>query len=434
MIMTIIFGVSCQVRGGTSDYDLITEELGFVKIDGKNVIELGTELDITKLKLENKLSSGGNYTGNITSNVTPDMVTGDYSTDTVGERKIFITVGEEELELVFYVRYGVKFMVGDEVVSQQYLSEDEAPEIPDVEYLAPKGQYFVGWSPEVPEVISDNSVFTATFADEIKPPSLKTLSATYGQTLSELTLPSNKQGAWKFVDDGKTTVGDVGRNEFDVEFLPNAGGAAIESATVTIKVSKAMIQFDDLATEFVYDGTRKYPTYTVPDGVKVVEMGDRGTEVGSYDFTLLVNSDNYDGFHVGQYTISKATTTITLPDYIKSFDEVKFFDPSEYTVAEGFDKALLGEITLSKPNIGGAGEYQIAVDYDNTKNVSVTVVGGKITVTQSSLDSDDLKPDDVSATFGDKLGDIALSEHGSGTWSWKNPELLIDTAKELRRG
>ena len=427
VIMTIVFAASCELQLSTQTYKINSSECGFITIGGENIVELGTEFDVTKIKIEREpLSTVGSEI--VTIPVTENMVSGDYSTDTVGEKKIVITAVGETFELTFHVKYGVKFMVSDEVVSQQYLEEGEKPEIPDVEYLAPAGTHFAGWSPAVPAVISENMVFTAQYAKDITPPSLKTVNAIYGQTLSELTLPKNSQGEWKFVDDADTFVGNVGSNEFDVEFVPKEEGAATISGVVTVKVSKAKIQFKDLVVEFIYDGTAKYPTYTVPDGVTVMEMGDRGVEAGTYDFTLSVSSNNYDGYYFGQYVITKAKTTVTLPDYELTFDQVKSFKPSEYTVTEGFDKALLGDVTLVKPNISGAGEYQITVEYTNVNNVTASVLGGKITVTQSTFNPDDLVIEDVVATFGDRLGDIELSEHGSGTWSWKYPELYINTA------
>ena len=426
LIMTIVFAASCEFEMSTPTYKLNTSECGFVTVAGEKIVELGTEIDLTKIKIEREPLAGNSDI--VTIPVTEDMISGDYSTDTVGEKKIIITAVGETFEIAFEVKYGVKFVAGDEVVSQQYLAEGEKPEIPDVAYLAPAGTHFAGWDPEIPASITQNTVFTAQYAKDITPPSLKTLNATYGQTLSELTLPKNAQGEWRFVDDGDTAVGNVGNNEFDVEFVPKEAGADTISGTVTVKVAKAKIQFEDLVVEFTYDGTAKYPTYTVPDGVAVMEMGDRGVDAGTYEFTLRVSSNNYDGYYFGQYVITKAKTTVTLPDYELTFDQVKTFKPSEYSVTEGFDKALLGDVTLVKPNVSGAGEYQITVEYTNVSNVTATVTGGKITVTQSTFNPDDLVIDEVIATYGDRLGDIALSEHGSGTWSWKYPELYINSA------
>ena len=375
MIMAIVFAVSCNVSGDTSSYKLITDEGDFVTVGGENIVELGATFDVTKLKVETQLYAGNQYSGSVITNVTPDMVTGDYSTDTVGRKDITVTISGETLKFTFYVKYGVKFMVGDELVSQQYLSEGEKPKIPDIAYMTPAGMRFVGWSPAVPDVISDNITFVAEYAESIAPPSLKTVNATYGQKLSELTLPKNDQGEWKFVDSGDTAVGNVGNNEFDVEFVTDEVGVAPIKGTVTVKVAKAKIEFTDIVTTFIYDGTKKYPTYTAPDGVNVLQMGDKEANVGTYDFTLLVSSDNYEGLYIGQYTITKAEATVTLPDYSYTFDEIRYFYPSEYTVS-GVPEELLGAITLSKPDIGGEGEYRISVAYENTANVNCTASFG----------------------------------------------------------
>ena len=426
MIMAIAFTVSCNAESDILDYGLITEECGFVTVGEENVIELGTELDITALQIETVFGIGGQSFYTAYRDVTESMITGDYSTDTVGERNIVISFDEGDIEFTFYVRYGVKFMVGDEVVSQQYLDDGESPKLPSVSDKAPEGMHFAGWSPAIPAEIGDNMVFRAEFAANETAPALEELSAAYGQTLSTLTLPANSYGSWRFVDDGETAVGNVGKNEFSVVFVTSADGEELERATVTVNVSKAKLDFDDIVTSFVYDGSAKYPTYTVPDGVAVMQMGERETNVGTYDFTLLVNSDNYEGIYIGEYTISKASAEIVLGDYELDFEEANDFYPTEYEV-RGVSAELLGDVTLVKPYINGAGEYQITVAYDNTENVDVTVINGRIIVSATTFDPG--VPTIVGrAYYEDVLSDIALSEHGSGTWSWKDPTLSINTA------
>ncbi len=404
-----------------------SEDLDNLTLDAEGfdpVVEYGATVDFGTLYLVY-----GEGEDRVRIPVTEDMIDGDTSTDTVGRKNILVRYEGRLLRFSFDVKYCATFVMGD-TVEKIYVGEDEVLTPPSPDAHAPLGMEFVGWSPAVPTELSDNATFTAQYAPSTEPPALQDLSASFGQTLGDLTLPSTAVGAWQFVSAPETSVGAIGQHSFAVRFIPSDPLALPIDGSVTVTVGKAKILFDDLVDRFVYDGGEKFPTYTVPEGVTVITLGERGIDAGRYEFTLLVDDDCYEGFYTGSYTIEKAAVTITLPDYALTFDEAKTFVPVTYTVS-GLDEALLGKVTVLKPAITGGGSYPLSATVENAANIEVTVSGGTLTVSKSALA---LTPptlaSGVVAYYGDTLSSLALSAHGNGVWSWKDASLVINTAGE----
>ncbi len=420
LLLSLFLSV-CLLGFGLAGCSEDLEDLALDRGSFEPTVEYGAAVDLSELTLVY-----GEGEDEVRIPVTPDMVSGDLSTDTVGRKNLLIRYEGRLVRFSFDVKYSATFMAGDTVIGTVYVGEGEAPLPPSPEDYAPSGMEFVGWSPALPTELADNAVFTAQFAPSTAVPTLSDLSASYGQTLGELTLPSSAVGAWQFVDTSDTPVGEIGTHSFAVRFMPSDPAAVPLDGTVTVTVGKARIEFADLADRFVYDGTEKFPTYTVPEGVTVIELGTKETDAGRYDFTLLVNDPHYEGVYTGSYTIEKAVATVTLPDYELSFDEARTFVPTTYTVT-GLDEALLGKVTVLKPTVTGSGAYSLSVMIEKAANVDVTVAGGALTVTKSTLS---LTPptlaDGVVAHYGDTLSSLALSAHGSGRWSWKDASLSVD--------
>ena len=69
-------------------------------------------------------------------------------------------------------------------------------------------------------------------------------TATYGQTLADITLTNptgNTEGTWAWVDTGTTSVGSVGNHTFKANFTPSdtANYNSVSNKDVTVTVSKA---------------------------------------------------------------------------------------------------------------------------------------------------------------------------------------------------
>ena len=130
------------------------------------------------------------------------------------------------------------------------------------------------------------------------------LTATYGQTLANVTLPEG--WSWK---DATTSVGNAGTNTFTAIFIPTdtVNYVTIE-AEVTLEVAKAEINIDDLvnpefAANLVYDGTKKALVTahgSVPGGTILYSLTYDGeytstipvaTEAGRYGVYWLIQGD-----------------------------------------------------------------------------------------------------------------------------------------------
>lgn len=84
------------------------------------------------------------------------------------------------------------------------------------------------------------------------------ITATYGQTLNELTLPSDANGAWAWLDNSLKS-GNVGTNKFIAEYTPNnTADYSTVKKEVTVTVTPAPLTVDSAsAVSRPYDKTNK---------------------------------------------------------------------------------------------------------------------------------------------------------------------------------
>ena len=245
------------------------------------------------------------------------------------------------------------------------------------------------------------------------------LTATYGQTLADVTLPVTENGTYKFVLDDKTSVGEVGENQFEVTYTPNDNNYRTVTFEVTIKVEKAN------------------PTYEVPSGLKAfynqtlkdvvlpttengkftwvddsTKVGDAGVQTHYVNFTPN-DTDNYN-------TIENIEVTINVEKANPEYTE-----PSNLTAKynDTLKDVLLPEGWTWKDETKEVGEVgtntHIAIftpsDTNNYKTVEVEV---EIKVEKANPSITELE--DLTATYGDTLGDISLPTSSNGTYEWED--------------
>ncbi|MBQ9728690.1 MAG: hypothetical protein IJV85_03745 [Clostridia bacterium] len=399
--------VACDVGSGEeATYTVNTDAFD-------SVVEYGGTIDTADIVL---------VAGTKRINVTPDMIVGSDGTDSVGTHVLIIGYNGQTFTVPYIVKYKVEFKVNAEVVDTQYVlsaSEIVAPTEPVLD-----GYVFTGWTPETSTALTDNAVFEATFTLAQKDiPVLETLKAEYGDTLADLALPQNALGKWEFVDALTTDVGLVGQNVFDVRFVPTDTSLQSVTGTVTVNVAKKKLDFTNVVTNFVYNGQEQFPTYALSEDAEVVTIGQAETDAGEYSFTLLIDDPNYEGSYQGTYTIEKATVAIEVEDCTISYGQNISLSEISYTVT-GLDESLLN-LEIVKPANMRVGEYDLLVKVNN-ENVVADVKPGKLTVTKGKINPPD--PTVVStATFGDPLSTVSLSEHPNGVWNWKNSDVIIST-------
>ena len=378
--------------------------------------------------------------------ITEDMIVSCDDTSTPGKKHIVIKHKHEEFTIEFYVMYRVKFTVDGEIISSQLIDDMSKLVIPDDPYKY--GHEFTGWSPEIPEMITNNVSFEATFRNQPKEiPLLSNFEATYGDTLDKFTLPSNEYGSWVFVDELSTSVGDVGENTFQVKFIPTNAEFKEILGEIKINVSKKKLEFKNLETSFEYDGKEHMPLYELDvEGLNVIYLGEKPVDVGTYTFMFRINEKNYEGSISGTFEIVKPSNiTIKVNDieieYGADLPEIT------YTVI-GIANPELLEIEVVEPKFNNIGTYPLTVKVLNS-NYDVRIIPGTLTVKSINLYTEeeiknmsksielDLEIIDSSTNkkrpivYLEKLGDIKIkNDNPNGYYTWKNPEVIFEEVKE----
>ena len=410
---------------------------GFYRLDAKDfdsVVAYQSEVDYKNLYLT-KTSIQGKQKR---IPVTEEMFTTAIDTDSVGEKQAVITYESQTYTLDYTVKYKVEFAVGDEVVHEQLVltkEEVQTPEDPEK-----TGSYFFSWGEVLPEIITENLYFSAVF---IEAP-VTAVQAEYGDLLSSVSLPSNAYGSWQFIESGYQKVGSVGLHEKQIQFVLNDGkNTVFATDVITLKVTKKTLQFVNTLTEFEYDGTVHTPVYSF-DGVDVSDVNliyvpyyrDDAVNVGTYDFAVIVNDENYQGQWEGAFVIKKKYVKLSVVgNYEISVDEA--MPEVRYTAVDANGAPLSQEllalmgIEVVQPNMAGANTYDIDLKVNNP-NFHTEVQKGKLKVNKVTLNIAPQIVADATAVYGDPLAGIAFESVPQGVWSWKNKDALISTPNTYR--
>ena len=374
--------------------------------------------------------------------VDESMVLSCDSTSSVGEKELVLKFGKEEFVVNFIVMYEIQFMSDDEVYDLQYVLKASEIKMPDEPRKS--GYEFKGWSPEVPKVINDNMTFEAVYSDTPESiPNLGVYEATYGDTLESISLPSNQFGSWKFVDELTTTVGNVGVNTFEVEFIPTNSELKVIKDTVKISVSKKTLTFNNVVTTFNYDGEEHLPTYELEvEGLNVVTMGTPGIEVGTYFIMFVIQDDNYEGQWQGNFTIKSSEISISfdtteLSDQLDSTDAYYTIQLGEnipanfvYTV-NGIDNVSLLQLSINVPKVNHAGTYEVTIQVGNTSYKNVKITNKCYLIVEKTSLGAGLPTLTAQAIYGNKLSSVTFEDNNpNGYWVWENPDYYFDYAGE----
>ena len=197
------------------------------------------------------------------------------------------------------------------------------------------------------------------------------LTATYGQTLANVTLPEG--WSWK---DATTSVGNAGTSTFNAIFTPaDKDNYTTIETDITITVGKATVNITALPQSKTFGSTDPELTYTVSgligsDNLTGALTRVEGESVGAYAITLgtLNVGDNYTINFVG------ANLTITAKEASDATVEFKAYDPTYNGNAKTPDViVVLDGVTLTKGT-----DY--TVEYNNnilvgTATVTITFKG-----------------------------------------------------------
>ena len=404
----------------------------------------GEELDLSPLSI--KITEGSSVTSiPVTSNMI--ISGGTYGT---GMQSIVLAYNGTQFTTTVLVQYRVTFMDGDEVLKVQYVTSADEIEPPTVE--SEEGMKFSGWEPDVNAPLSDNVTYKAVYNHVIPTPE-SVYNATYGDTLSAISLPSTVLGHWEFDLPETAKVGNAGSNTFLINFVI-LGGEVIATDTVTVEVEKKELTFKNVVTEFTYNGQRQIPTYDF-DGVEIAKENvffisdgrSNYTDAGTYTYEFVINDANYSGSATGTYTINKAAVTVKVGNSVMSI--IDTIPEISYTV-EGFGflpESELGLSLLLPEKLSAGTTYEIGAAVTN-QNVILTVVPGTLSVTNAIPNVNDVRYPvfiigDITydanntpskfvlpAIYGDKFEDFAFESNPNGTWSFGEKTGLLGDASD----
>lgn len=172
-----------------------------------------------------------------------------------------------------------------------------------------------------------------------------TLTAAYGDTLSEVALPEG--WAWK---DAGTSVGNVGENVFPAVYAGNKNYKDAE-ADLTVQVLPASLEGARVTADtdtFVYNGAEQQLTgirVILPDasgtelqaGTDFTVTGSSAKDAGSYQATLQ-GKGNYTGILVYDYAVQPKTVAAQVAAEDKVYDGT-----TDATVTATADTGVAGE-------------------------------------------------------------------------------------------
>ena len=432
----LIFAYNNQKPKITINHDNFHPEIGY----DAPILELNEKIDFSSIIITEKING---KTEQI--KVTEEMIVSCDDTTTPGKKHLVIKHKHKEITIEFYVKYKVEFVVDGNVVSTQLIDDMSKFKIPSDPIK--QGYEFTGWFPTVPEVITDNFIFVATFTDQPKEiPLLGELNATYGDTLGKFTLPKNEYGAWIFVDELTTLVGSAGENIFQVKFIPTNSELKELTSEVKINVSKKQLEFKNLVTSFIYDGNAYKPVFDIDvENLNIEFIGNEQINVGTYNYMYIINDENYEGMISGTFEILKpGSITITVDDI--EIDYGSKMPEITYSVI-GIDDISLLEIEQIIPTNNNVGVYKDSLTVKvNNDNYDVIVIPGTLTINSINLFTEEelaLKAKEIKLdleiinpatgelkpiAYLDKLGDLKIKNNDpNGYYTWDEPEYVFET-------
>ena len=408
-------------------------------------VTYGDELDLSSLYI---LKKQGDYEEKIP--VTKKMiVSGD--TSTIGTSVVTFKYNDLTFIRTINVKYRVEFRRDNTLLDIQYVTH--ANEINPPYMPSDARETFMGWSPAIPLSIRDNMTFYAMY-EYVIPDLPELITVEYETTLSEIELPTAAAGSWMFNDAPSTKVGFAGNTSlFSVSFILHEGDF-IKSSSVAIKVEKRKLSFENLVTEFTYNGNTQIPTFDFGrfSSYKVkATFVDDGTSdhksAGVHNYSFIIENDNFEGEISGTYVIKKPTVTVNVKSYI--ITRVEEVPNVEFTV-EGFDQDKLSVLGLSvkKVTVTDVGDYVLDIECPND-NVELIVNKGTLTVTIAVVDINDVgypvinfnggtfdfgdpsvQTQGIKATYEESFEDYTFSHNPYGVWKWEKSGSLGDASAD----
>lgn len=289
------------------------------------------------------------------------------------------------------------------------------------------------------KTVEDTLTVTVNTADPDIPTNLE---ATYGDTLSNITLPAG----WAWTD-ATTNVGNVGTRNFDAHYTAVDGNHHDKDASLTIKVNQATPTGYDIPTDLsaTYNDklssvvlptnwSWKTPTDTVGNAgnnnhIAIYTPTDPNYKAVEETLTVKVNKATPTGYVVPTNLEAPNNTSlsnITLPEGFSWMDDTqkttqvgsqtfkaKYIptDTANYNIVENIDITINVKWTMVDPSTSGASVTIDGADEEFTTDITVRVeIKTEISVDQKRTDYAPLadnnfvnKNEDIAAIYDVKL-------------------------------
>ena len=209
------------------------------------------------------------------------------------------------------------------------------------------------------------------------------LEATYGDKLSSVSLSAHNVagGTWSWKDTSENTlVGVVGEQTHKAIFTPTSKNYVSSEHDVVINVNKKELTFTNVKDEFNFDTTTHYVTYDL-EGILVGDSEPEVTgnvglrNVGSKDYTLEVNDDNYKGTHVGTIEVNPVNPDVDFEAIVVTGTYGKTLNSIDLSAYPGYSFAQNDQM-----NTVGEGQKFAATYTHPTEGSNYNTMIGTITV------------------------------------------------------
>ena len=220
--------------------------------------------------------------------------------------------------------------------------------------------------------------FTIAKAD-LTPDEVTARSATYGQTLANVTLPTADDGTWAWEDPATTSVGNAGTHTFAAVFTPTNTNYNTVEQDVTVNVAKADLTPDEVIDlDAIYGQTLANVTLPTADDGTWAWEDDTTTSVGNageHIFKAVFTPTNTN------YNTSEQNVTVKVAKADPTPDEV-----TDLTAAYGKtleDVALPNGWTWDAPetSVGNVGDNAFAATYTPDDTANYNTLNQDLTVT-----------------------------------------------------
>lgn len=237
------------------------------------------------------------------------------------------------------------------------------------------------------------------------------LTATYGDTLADVTLPENDDGVWSWKDEDTTSVGNAGGNSFTLVFTPNDTSYNPVEVEATVTVGKAALTVTADNVTVAYGEPKPEFTAQINGFVNDDYEGDltgtlefdcayaAGSPVGTYPIKPKgLTSDNYNiSFVPGTLTVTEnAVPMPTAPvgktlTYNAGLQDLIIPGSAEHGTMY-YSLSQNGPWNAAVPQAKDAGVYTVWYKvvgdpgYSDTAPNSVTAVINKAPLTIKALD------------------------------------------------